>query len=133
MSIKNFVDILTDRTTKFNARPLSTVLMFLNNKQALKDAQDGTQDKRFHARANAQAGQIFDIPTALGLSLGREAWDILRKNTWNKQENLTPRDILNDSKRDIQADLYGLKQGLRHPFSNVDSILDYNYLDSLNH
>jgi hypothetical protein len=126
-------NLLLERVIDYNTRPLSTTFLFLGNKQRLKNVKDGTQDKIFHARANAQAGQIYDIPTAMGLSLGREAWDLLRKNTWERKPETKFLDTVNDSTRDLQADFYGLGKGILNPFSNVDNILDYEYLDRLNH
>ena len=132
MDKDKFVQMLMGRIMDYEARPLSTALMFWNNKNELQNAKDGTQDKKYHARANAQAGQIYDIPTAQGISLGREIWDLIRKNTWDKKENTTFKDVWNDSKKDWEADSYGLMQGILHPFSNVDNILDVEWLKKLN-
>ena len=132
MDKDSFVKMLTDRIIDHEASPLSTALMFWNNKKALDKTGDWTKDKRFHARANAQAGQIFDPATALGISLGREVWDLIRKNK-SKPQNATRQSIWDDSKNDWEADSYGLMRGLLNPFSNVDDILDYKYLDSLNY
>ena len=106
--------------------------MFANNKQELKNSKDGSNDKYYHAKSNAQAGQINDIGTANALSYGRELWDLIRKNTWDKTEGTTFKDVWNDSRRDIEADNYGLMQGFTHPFSNVDNILDKSWLKNLN-
>lgn len=132
MDKEQFVKTLTDRIIDHEARPLSTILMFMDNKNQLKNA-DGTKDKRYHARANAQAGQIFDYPTALGLSFGREIFDLTRKNTKSKPKNATFKSVWDDSRNDWEADSYGLMRGLLNPLSDVDSILDYNYLDGLNY
>ena len=133
MEKEEFKKALAYRILGYEARPLSTALMFLDNKYKLKEAKDGTQDKFYHARANAQAGQIYDIPTALAISYGREIWDLIRKNTTSKPRGAIFKSIWEDSKKDIEADNYGLMQGLLHPFSDVDSILDKKWLYNLNH
>ena len=113
------------------AEPLSTLYNFLQNKEELKSAKNGTRDKEFHAKANCESAQYGGTPTALGLSFGREIWDILRKNTWDKS-NMTFGEIWNDSQRDWETDSYGLMQGLLNPLKNCDDILDKEYLRSLN-
>ena len=125
-------ETISRRILGHEARPLSTLFMFLSNKRKLDEGKDWTKDKRFHARANAQAGQIYDPETALTLSFGRELWDILRKNTWAKKKNITFQDVLNDSRKDWEADSYGWMNGVLHPLKDVDNTLDYEYLDSLN-
>ena len=133
MDKEKFVKMLTDRILDYEARPLSTAFMFLKNKDELEQKHDGTQDKYHHAKANAQAGQIYDVPTALVISYGRELWDILRKNTWDKAKGVTFKDVWNDSKKDIEADNYGLMQGMFHPFSDSNEILDKEWLRKLSH
>jgi len=132
MDKEQFLKTLSDRILGYESRPLSAALMFWNNKNELRNLHDGTKDKRYHAKANTQAGQIYDIPTALGISAGREIFDLLRKNTTSKPKNSNFKSVWEDSKNDWEADSYGLMQGILHPFSDVDKILDYDYLDSLN-
>lgn len=127
----NLYNIIAERILAHEAAPLSTMYVFLNNKN--ESAKTGGHDDKFyHARANAQAGQYFDPYTAIMLSNAREFWDILRKNTWDKARDTTFKNVWDDSKRDMEADNYGLMQGMFHPFSNVDEILDREWLDNLN-
>ena len=124
--------LFAERLLDYEARPLSTIRYYFENKQALKDSNDWKNDKLYHARANAQAGQIQDVNTALLIDLAREGWDNLRKNTWDKEEGTTPKSIFKDSIKDMKANMYGLQQGLSQPFKNVDNILDKSYLRGLN-
>ena len=114
-------------------RPLSTMLVFMDNQtQLIENTEPEKEDTYYHARANAQAGQHFDILSAISLSIGREVWDIVRKNTWQKGIEGSFENVLDDSLRDLQADVYGLAQGLSHPFEDVDSILDKELLRKIN-
>lgn len=128
----NLYNLLLERIIDHEARPFSTALMFLNNKKELNKTGDWRNDKKYHARANAQAGQIYDPEGALGISFGREIWDLIRKNTWDRTPNTTFKDVWDDSKKDWEADSYGWMQGILHPLSDVDNTLDYQYLWNLN-
>lgn len=132
MDKEKIIKTITERLLEKEASPLSTALMYRRNKQNLKNSGNSIDDKFYHARANFQAGQMYDISTALFLNYGREIWDLLRKNTWDKVQGRTFKDTLKDSKRDIEADNYGLMQGILHPFSNANDILDRSLLRNLN-
>lgn len=132
MAENNLFNLIMGRVNDSLASPLSTGLLYFNNLQKTKNPNNKKSDKELHSDANCQAAQYYDIPTILKLSYGREAWDLLRKNTWDKKQGTTFKDVWNDSKRDIEADNYGFIQGFLHPLSNCDNILDKNYLRNLN-
>lgn len=132
MAENNLFNLIMGRINDNIASPLSTMLIYYNNAQKLKDKDNKTPDKVVHADANCQAAQYYDIPTILKLSYGREVWDLLRKNTWDKKSGTSFKDVWEDSKRDIEADNHGFMQGVLHPLSNCNDILDQNYLRNLN-
>lgn len=124
-------DILMDRVLSNMSEPYNSIYVFKKNSDKLNSKNNKLSDKEAHALANCQVGQYYGVPMALGLSFGKEGYDILRKNTWQKSE-LTPKQILDDSNKDIQADYYGLMQGMLNPFGNCEEILDRKYLRDLN-
>lgn len=110
-------------TGKQEPNPLNTMYGFLKNYNIMNRLPniDG-KDKYFHADANANAGQNFDINTALGLSVGKEIFDMLKKNIFHKN-GLSFMDNLKDSYRDIKADMYGLEQGIAYPDANRKTLI----------
>lgn len=126
-------NLLMERIQQKEAAPISSLYNFLDNFYALKYKKDNDSDKVHHAKANCQTGQYYDAPTALSIDYGRELWDIIRKNTWDKRQGIGFKKVLQDSKNDIDADNYGFMQGLLHPFANCDDVLDKRWLDNLNY
>lgn len=128
---RNLFNLIMGKVQENMAEPYTTFSNFYNNYKALKDSKGKISDKEAHAMANCQSAQYGGIPTTFTIDYGREGWDILRKNTWDKG-NMSFQDAIRDSKRDLEADNYGFMQGLLHPFDNCNTLLDKNYLRNLN-
>lgn len=104
-------------------RPAVTSLLFVKNYNDMNNAgkYEG-KDKYFHAKANCQAGHLYDLPTALALDYGKEAFDIAKKNGF-APNGLPLSDNLLDSVQDLGADGYGFLQGVLHPFTDCKILL----------
>ena len=75
------------------------------------------KDKYFHAKANFNAGQHRDILPAIAIDLLKEVYDVPNK-TWINKNGYSFKENVNDSMEDLNADLYGLYQGITHPHGN---------------
>ena len=129
--ISDLYHLIMGKVQENLSEPYATLTNFHKNYNNLKQAKGKISDKEAHALANCQSAQCQGFPTVFALDYGREFWDVLRKNTWDKG-NMSFRDTIKDSKRDLEANNYGLLQGLLHPFADCNNILDRNYLRGLN-
>ena len=129
--VNNLFDKIMGKVQENLSEPYNTLFNFYNNYNNLKQSEGKNFDKKAHALANCQSAQCLGVPTTFAIDYGRELWDILRKNTWDKS-NMSFKDTIEDSKRDLEADNYGFMQGLLHPFADCNQILDINYLRGLN-
>jgi len=119
----NLYDLIVGNNKQIAIQPI-TIYYFKKNKDNMEKLPNmDKKDKYFHALSNCQAGQNFDIFGAMELSLGKEIWDIAKKNGWKKNGYPLKFNLI-DSWQDLGADMYGLGQGLLHPFSDCRTLLD---------
>lgn len=115
----NLYDLIVGKATS----PYSTINNFYSNYQDMKKNPFDGADKYFHAKANCLSGQYGDITNALNLSVSKEIKDIAEKNGYNPNGKPLKYN-LKDSWQDLQADCYGLIQGVLHPFKDCKTLLD---------
>lgn len=128
---RNLFNLIMGKVQENMAEPYTTLLNFYSSFKNLKDPKSTISDKEAHALPNCQSAQYGGIPTTFAIDYGREGWDILRKNTWDKG-NMSFKDTIRDSQRDLEADNYGFMQGWLHPFDDCNKLLDKKYLRDLN-
>lgn len=132
MSENQLFDTLMGRINDKLAAPVSTLYNFFSSYMNGHNPNSQMSDKENHAYANCKSAQYYDVAPTMMLDYGREAWDMLRKNTWDKRPNTTLKDVVKDSNRDIEADNYGFMQGLLNPLGDCNQLLDREYLRNLN-
>lgn len=114
-------DYLTNK--KIDENSSNTLDIFIKNFQDLKETKNGNNDKYFHAKANCESVQRNNFVSPIIFSIGKELYDNANKNI-TKPNELTLKENLNDSIKDLEADFYGYQQGLKYPNLKCKYILD---------
>ena len=84
--------------------------IFWKNYNNMKEANTRGADKYFHSLANCQAAQKGQVVPALKISVAREILDTPK----NLIKGLSFKESINDSRDDMDANLFGLKSGLKN-------------------